>query len=115
MQKRVLNGSASECAPPPAFYKGRWSLLRLMSCPGPVLVGRRSARESACVRADQVSGVEARPAVLVVGDPHRRAARAAPRAVLPADQYCRPRLQPLGAGAGGAVAFGEQAFAGAVP
>ena len=37
--------------------------------------------------------------MLVVGDPHRGAAWAAPRAVLPADQYRRPRLQPLGAGA----------------
>ena len=30
------------------------------------------------MRADQLSGVEARPAVLVVGDPHRGAAWAAP-------------------------------------
>ena len=48
--------------------------------------------------------------MLIVGDPHRGAAWAAPRAVLPADQFRRPRLQPLGAGAGGAVAFGEQAL-----
>jgi len=65
--------------------------------------------------AYEPSGVEAGAAVLVVGEPYRGAAWAAPGVVLPADQNCRPRLQPLGAGAGGAVAFGEQAFAGPVP